>query len=69
MVSYFLSYCVGSFTWSKITNCNLLARAGHQLLSRTKSEASKNEEIFVFGGGDNEGKFFNDLSLLPQVIC
>ena len=46
----------------------LLARAGHTALCLPyKHDNGDNDQVIIFGGGDNEGTFFQDLIdvLLP----
>ena len=53
----------GTFTWITVqTSVSLTARAGHVALCLAEqSEHEGKEEIAVFGGGDNNGGYFNDL--------
>ena len=55
-------FFLGSMQWSRLAIENLTARAGHQLLNFTLSLKSEkgNEKMIVFGGGNNDGDFYND---------
>eukprot|EP00794_Sanderia_malayensis_P020013 gene20013-21974_t len=57
---------LASMTWSKISNDKLAARAGHLLMNTKTSHSFQKDEdnIVIFGGGDNNGTFFNDISEL-----
>ncbi len=54
-------------SWTRLASDNLVPRTGHLLMSVTASGESKKQEnkIFIIGGGNNDGKFFNDISELP----
>ncbi|XP_020915170.1 tip elongation aberrant protein 1 [Exaiptasia diaphana] len=58
-----------SLTWTGIkTPESLYARAGHSALLLQQGEDTQ-EEIVIFGGGDNLGEFFNDFtSFSPQEL-
>eukprot|EP00112_Aurelia_sp_Birch-Aquarium-sp1_P017489 Seg406.3 transcript_id=Seg406.3/GoldUCD/mRNA.D3Y31 product="RING finger protein B" protein_id=Seg406.3/GoldUCD/D3Y31 len=52
---------IGSLQWSRLADQNLTARAGHQLLNFSSSTSEKEKEkMLVFGGGNNDGDFYND---------
>lgn len=59
---------IATKTWSLVGDGSHLAIAGHKMLTiKTKNNACKSEErVMVFGGGDNEGSFFNDIVELEQ---
>lgn len=54
---------LGTSTWITVkTSESLTGRAGHvALFLPADSEEKEKEEIVVFGGGDNDGGYFNDL--------
>jgi hypothetical protein len=53
-------------TWIKvIARPEISPRVGHVMF--LKEDTSKEEEILVFGGGDNAGSFFSDL-LKIQIV-
>ena len=55
-------FLLGSMQWSRLVDENLTARAGHQLLNFISSSKSEkgNEKMIIFGGGNNDGDFYND---------
>lgn len=59
----------GTFTWITVqTSVSLTARAGHVTLCLAEqSEHEAKEEIAVFGGGDNNGGYFNDLVVFSPL--
>ena len=54
---------IASKTWTLIGDGNHAAIAGHKLLTFRKMDevGKKKEKTIVFGGGDNEGNFYNDI--------
>lgn len=54
---------IPSKTWTLIGDGNHAAIAGHKLLTFRKMDevGKKKEKTIVFGGGDNEGNFYNDI--------
>lgn len=52
------------------TSNKLTARAGHvALYLPVEGDQEGEEEIVVFGGGDNEGGYFNDLVIFTPSVC
>ena len=53
----------GALTWSCLVISNApTVRAGHTALRLPYShENLEEDEVLVFGGGDNDGEFFQDL--------
>ncbi|XP_070179624.1 uncharacterized protein [Littorina saxatilis] len=54
---------LGALSWSRLVIPNApKARAGHAAVSLPYSHQNQEEdEVLVFGGGDNDGEFFDDL--------
>ena len=51
-------------TWTDVVlEPSVIARTGHVAvcLPFRHDNANHHDEVLLFGGGDNEGKFFNDL--------
>ena len=49
-------------SWTEVIFDPLPARAGHTALCLLYShEYNERDEVMFFGGGDNEGSFFNDV--------
>lgn len=67
----FLFFLSGTLTWTTVqTSDTLTARAGHVALHlQPESEQENKEEIAVFGGGDNDGGYFNDLVIFSPSSC
>ena len=52
------------------TSNKLTARAGHvAMYLPIEGDKEGEEEIVVFGGGDNEGGYFNDLVIFTPSAC
>lgn len=52
------------------TSNKLTARAGHvAMYLPVEGDQEGEEEIVVFGGGDNEGEYFNDLVIFTPSAC
>lgn len=62
---------VGTSTWITVkTSESLTGRAGHvALFLPADNEEKEKEEIVVFGGGDNDGGYFNDLVVFSPSTC
>lgn len=62
---------LGTSTWITVkTSESLTGRAGHvALFLPADSEEKEKEEIVVFGGGDNDGGYFNDLVVFSPSTC
>jgi hypothetical protein len=57
----------GKLTWIKIiTRPKICPRAGHVIFHKG-SNSKGDEEVMVFGGGDNAGSFFDDLPKIQIV--
>lgn len=53
-----------TMTWTSVTvEPSIVARTGHVslCLPYRYDDVNPRDEVLLFGGGDNEGKFFNDL--------
>ena len=61
----------GTLSWVTVrTSDSLTARAGHAAFFLQKeNEEEGEEEIAVFGGGDNAGGYFNDLIIFSPLSC
>lgn len=60
----------GTKTWSLIGDGNHLAIAGHKILTfkiNLGTGGKEEDKTIVFGGGDNEGHFFNEVMQLNQL--
>ena len=52
--------------WTKLELPDLLPRTGHgAILKSKKNKENGKEVVLVFGGGDNDGKFYDDVVELP----
>lgn len=62
---------LGTLSWVTVrTSDSLTARAGHAAFFLQKeNEEEGEEEIAVFGGGDNAGGYFNDLIIFSPLSC
>lgn len=56
-------FTLATSTWMKIKlDPNPIARAGHQAICLPYNhENEEQDEVLIFGGGDNDGTFFHDL--------
>ncbi|XP_065059978.1 rab9 effector protein with kelch motifs-like [Rhopilema esculentum] len=61
---------IASRSWSQLETNSNIARAGHKLLKRKRhrKDGKVEDSIVVFGGGNNEGDFYNDLLELPMKL-
>lgn len=50
-------------SWTKLFYPGLVCRAGHDVIRRN-IENESGEKLLVFGGGDNDGHFYNDIATL-----
>ena len=57
------AFIADQMSWSQIRfDNNLPARVGHKCLCMPyRHDNGEEDEIIIFGGGDNDGAFFDDL--------
>jgi len=62
-IDSFCLFCSDNLTWSSVKiEPAVLGRTGHTAVCCPRQFKSRDvDTVLVFGGGDNEGKFFNDL--------
>lgn len=62
-INLILMLFAGTLSWMKILlNPTPIPRCGHQTLSLPYyHENQEQDEVLIFGGGDNDGAFFHDL--------
>jgi len=50
-------------SWTKLFYPGLVCRAGHDVIRRS-NDSESGDKLLVFGGGDNDGHFYNDIATL-----
>lgn len=55
-------------SWTKVFYPGLVCRAGHGVIKKVDEADSSDDKLLVFGGGDNDGHFYNDLATLNLSI-